>query len=36
MDQYGKITKSVRTEDVEREWWIVDATGQTVGRLATQ
>lgn len=30
------ITKSVREQDVERAWWIVDAEGQTVGRLATQ
>jgi|GEM_PF-277200 len=25
----------VRKEDAERGWWIVDATGQKVGRLAT-
>lgn len=31
-----KITRSVRKEDVQHEWWIVDAAGQTVGRLATQ
>lgn len=34
--QYGNITKSVRDQDVTRAWWIVDADGQTVGRLATQ
>jgi len=22
--------------DIEREWWVVDAEGQTLGRLATQ
>lgn len=25
-----------RTEDVEREWWIIDAEGQTLGRLASK
>ena len=36
MNQHGKITKSVREQDVVREWWVVDAAGLTVGRLATQ
>ncbi len=36
MNQHGKITKSIREQDVERNWWVVDASGQTVGRLATQ
>jgi large subunit ribosomal protein L13 len=31
-----KLTKSVRTEDAQHDWWVVDAAGQTVGRLATQ
>lgn len=31
-----KITRSVRKEDVQNDWWVVDAAGQTVGRLATQ
>lgn len=31
-----KITRSVRKEDVQHDWWVVDAAGQTVGRLATQ
>jgi large subunit ribosomal protein L13 len=31
-----KITKSIRKEDVERKWWVVDASGKTVGRLSTQ
>ncbi len=31
-----KITRSVRKEDVQQDWWVVDAAGQTVGRLATQ
>jgi large subunit ribosomal protein L13 len=30
------LTTSVREQDVQRAWWIVDADGQTVGRLATQ
>ena len=29
-------TYVTRKEDVEREWYVVDATGQTLGRLATQ
>lgn len=29
-------TKSSRNEDVERQWYIVDATNQTVGRMCTQ
>lgn len=29
-------TFSARPAEVEREWWIVDAEGQTLGRLATR
>lgn len=36
MDTSAKITTSLRTEDTQHAWWVVDATGQTVGRLATQ
>ncbi len=25
-----------KTDEVERKWWVVDATGQTLGRLSTQ
>jgi large subunit ribosomal protein L13 len=32
----AKITKSMRKEDVTRKWLVVDATNQTLGRLATQ
>jgi large subunit ribosomal protein L13 len=32
----AKITKSVRKEDVNKNWWVVDAENQTLGRLATQ
>lgn len=35
MKPSAKITKSMRNEDVIRNWWIVDAAGQTVGRLST-
>jgi large subunit ribosomal protein L13 len=36
MTQNQRITQSVRDQDVTRQWWVVDADGQTVGRLATQ
>ena len=29
-------TVSVRQQDVAHEWYVVDATGQTLGRLATE
>lgn len=29
-------TISVRAEDVQRAWWLVDADGKTLGRLATE
>ena len=29
-------TVSLRKEDVERSWWVVDANGITLGRLATE
>jgi large subunit ribosomal protein L13 len=29
-------TYTVRDGDIEREWFVVDATGQTLGRLATR
>lgn len=29
-------TYSPRAEDIEREWYVVDATGKTLGRLASQ
>ena len=31
-----KTTKSAREQDVQRDWYVVDAQGQTLGRLATQ
>lgn len=36
MESSTKITKSLRKEDVDKEWFVVDAAGQTLGRLATQ
>ena len=36
MNTLSYKTKSLRKEDVERQWYIVDAEGQTVGRLCTQ
>lgn len=36
MNQHGNITRSVRAEDVQRDWLVVDAANCTVGRLATQ
>ncbi|RME71920.1 MAG: 50S ribosomal protein L13 [Chloroflexi bacterium] len=29
-------TISVREQDVQREWYVIDAQGKTLGRLATQ
>ncbi len=30
------VTLATRTADVERRWYVVDATGQTLGRLASR
>ncbi len=32
----AKITKSLRKEDVDKHWWVIDAENLTLGRLATQ
>ncbi|MBN1217671.1 MAG: 50S ribosomal protein L13 [Anaerolineae bacterium] len=32
----AKITKSAKEQDIQRNWYVVDAQGQTLGRLATQ
>ena len=29
-------TYAVKASDIERQWWLVDASGQTLGRLATR
>jgi len=31
-----KTTKSVRAQDVERNWFVIDAQGQTLGRLTSR
>lgn len=36
MENSARITKSFRKEDVKRDWWLIDAQGQTVGRLASK
>jgi len=32
----AKITKSAREQDIQHDWYVVDAQGQTLGRLATR
>ncbi len=34
--QAHRATQSTRAEDVERRWFVVDAEGQVLGRLATR
>lgn len=29
-------TYSTKVSDIEREWWVIDASGKTLGRLATE
>ena len=36
MNLTSKITKSLRKEDAQHDWWIIDAEGKNLGRLATQ
>jgi large subunit ribosomal protein L13 len=36
MDTLSYKTISIRTEDVEKQWWLVDAEGEVLGRLATR
>jgi len=36
VDYLSYKTKSERKEDVVRDWYVVDADGETVGRLATR
>ena len=33
---YAMKTYSAKAADIQRDWWIVDAEGQTLGRLATR
>jgi len=32
----AKITQSAKEQQVQRDWYVIDAQGQTLGRLATQ
>ena len=36
MDTYNYKTKSLRKEDVEHKWYIVDAEGEVLGRMCTK
>lgn len=36
MEPSAKFTKSFRKEDVERDWYVVDAADQTLGRVSTR
>ncbi len=36
MELTAKITKSLRKEDVQRKWWLIDAEGKHLGRLCSQ
>ena len=36
MEASAKITKSLRKEDVDKRWWVIDAENATLGRLASQ
>ncbi len=36
MDTLSYKTKSMRKEDVQRDWYIVDAQGMTLGRMCTK
>jgi len=34
--QPQKMTISAKESEIEKNWWVVDASGQTLGRLASQ
>lgn len=36
MENFYLRTRSTKAEEVDHKWWIVDAAGKTVGRLATE
>ena len=36
MSTFFARKEDVNSGDIERKWWIVDAEGQTLGRIATQ
>ena len=29
-------TWNAKAEEVERKWWVIDASGKTLGRMATE
>lgn len=31
-----KVTRTANSQDIERKWYVVDADGQTLGRLASE
>nr|HMS21268.1 50S ribosomal protein L13 [Sphingorhabdus sp.] len=35
MKTLSKVTKSIRPQDVQKDWHIIDADGLVVGRVAT-
>ncbi len=36
MDTLSYKTKSLRNEDVERKWYVIDAEGEVLGRMCTK
>ena len=36
MKTSAEITQSLRKEDAQHDWWVIDAESQTLGRLATK
>lgn len=36
MDAISYKTQVLKPADIQREWWVLDAQGQTLGRMATQ
>jgi len=36
VDTLSYRTKSIRKEDVQRDWYVVDADGETVGRICSK
>ena len=36
MDTLSYKTRSINKENADKKWWLVDAEGQTLGRLSTQ
>ena len=36
MDTLSYKTRSINKENADKKWWLVDAEGQTLGRLSSQ